>query len=105
MFLYLKLLEENNIDISAIIRCLQRKNQLTTNGLHWKYLDDSISLEEIEKTRKKTIKKVLCEETEEIFDSPKDAALKLNLDNNAIAKCCRGVKKTYHSYHWRYIDE
>lgn len=96
---------ENNVDVSAITRCLLRQNQLTTNGLHWKYADENITLEEIEKTRKKSKKKVLCVETNIIYDSPKDAANKLNLDNNAIGKCCRGVCKTYKNYHWRYINE
>lgn len=96
---------DNNVDISAITRCLLRKNQITTNGLHWKYADDNITLNEIQSTRKKSKKKVLCEETGIIYNSPKQAATILNLDNNAIAKCCRGTKKTYFNLHWRYISE
>ena len=96
---------DNNIDISAITRCLTRKNQITTNGLHWKYVNENITLEEIENSRKKSKKKVLCEETGIIYNSPKEAAEILNIDNNAIAKCCRGIKKTYYNYHWRYVDE
>ena len=96
---------DNNVDISAITRCLNRNNQITTNGLHWRYADDNITIDEIEKTRRKSKSKVLCEETGKIYNSPKEAGMLLHLDNNAIAKCCRGVKKTYYNYHWRYIDE
>ena len=96
---------ENNVDVSAITRCLTRKNQITTNGLHWKYVNEDITLEQIEGTRKRKQKQVLCEETGVIYSSPKEAADILKLDNNAIAKCCRGVKKTYNNYHWRYLDE
>ena len=96
---------ENNIDLAAISRCLLRKNQVTTNGLHWKYSDDNITLKEIENSRKKSKKRVLCVETGIIYNSPKEAGDLLKLDNNAIAKCCRGVKKTYSNLHWRYIDE
>ena len=96
---------ENKVDEASIARCLLRKNQITTNGLHWKFANDEITLNEIENSRKKSKKKVLCEETGIIYNSPIDAAKQLNYDNSAISKCCRGVKKTYHNYHWRYINE
>lgn len=96
---------DNDIDISAITRCLLRKNQITTNGLHWKYVDDNITLEDIEKTRKVVQKRVLCEETSIIYESLTDAAKAVNGDKSAISKCCRGVQKTHLGFHWRYIDE
>lgn len=96
---------ENNVDASAISRCLQRKKQLTTNGLHWKYNDEDITIKEIEKSRKKSNKKVLCVETNMIYNSPKEASEKTKFDSNAIAKCCRGINKTHMGYHWGYIDE
>ena len=44
---------ENKVDEASIARCLLRKNQITTNGLHWKFSNDEITLNEIENSRKK----------------------------------------------------
>ena len=48
---------------------------------------------------------VLCVENNTIYDSTRQASRCLNLDHSAIAKVCRGVKKTCGGYHFKYIEE
>lgn len=47
-------------------------------------------------------RKIVCEETGEVFDSIKDAADKHGLWTTLIWKCCNGKQNTTGGYHWRY---
>ena len=47
-------------------------------------------------------KKVVCIETEQVFDSVSKAEQELNIKH--ISDCCRGTRKTAGGYHWKYID-
>ncbi len=47
-------------------------------------------------------KKVVCVETNEVFDSIKEAAEKNNLQKPLIWKCCNGKQQTTGGYHWQY---
>ena len=42
----------------------------------------------------KSVKKVICVTTGEIYNSIKEASEKLNIDNSSITKCCKGKQKT-----------
>lgn len=50
-------------------------------------------------------KKIICVETDEIFDSISEAARKYGLVVSHICSCCKGKRTVTGSYHWRYADE
>lgn len=51
--------------------------------------------------------KVLCEETNIIYDSFTEASRLTGIDKTSINMCCTGYRnrKTAGGYHWRYVDE
>ena len=53
----------------------------------------------------KCSKKVLCIETNTIFDSTKEAGDWLGVNRAGISGCCRGKYKTIKGYHWKYVEE
>ena len=53
----------------------------------------------------KCSKKVLCIETNTIFDSTKEAGDWLGVNGAGISGCCRGKYKTIKGYHWKYVEE
>ena len=48
-------------------------------------------------------KKCKCIETNEIFNSIREAEAKYNLNNSHITACCKGSRKTHGGYHWEYV--
>ena len=50
-------------------------------------------------------KKVICIETQEIFESVTEAAKAVDVAKGNISKCCSGKRKTCAGYHWRYYDQ
>ena len=50
-------------------------------------------------------KAVECKETGEIFDSIKEASNKMNITSSLISRCCNGVIKSTHGYHFCFIKE
>ena len=55
------------------------------------------------KNHKNLSKKVLCVETEEKFESARDAERKTGINNSNISKTCRGIYKTSGGYHWKFV--
>ena len=53
----------------------------------------------------KCSKKVLCIETNTIFNNTKEAGDWLGVDRAGISGCCRGKYKTIKGYHWKYVEE
>lgn len=51
------------------------------------------------------IKSIICIETNEIFNSIKDACKKYNLSHFAIKSCCLGKHHTYNNKHWLYLED
>lgn len=49
-------------------------------------------------------KKVVNIDTNEIFDSVKEASKSVGLTPAAIGNCCSGKRKTAGGYHWKYTD-
>ena len=49
-------------------------------------------------------KKVLCIETNQIFNTAKEAGEWVKRDYSAICKVCNGKAKTCEGYHWKYIE-
>ena len=48
--------------------------------------------------------KVLCKETNQEFASVREAAKEMNITPSLISRCCNGVIKTTHGYHFCFIE-
>ena len=48
-------------------------------------------------------KRVMCVETEKIYDSIYQAAKENGLAKNKISYCCRGLRNKTGGYHWKFI--
>ena len=53
----------------------------------------------------KGCKKVVCVETEQVFDSLTKASEHIGVDKSVISACCRGKTKTCKGYHWKYYED
>lgn len=74
--------------------------QFTAGGYHWKYLDEDLKI--IKKPYER--KKVVCVETEQIFDSVDEVAKLIGVNSSLIKSLCNGNKKgKAKGYHWKYI--
>lgn len=60
--------------------------------------------ESIQKQIETITNKVICVETNMIYNGTKEAGRLNNLDPSSISKVCRGERKTCGGYHWRYGD-
>lgn len=50
-------------------------------------------------------KKVICVETNIVYDSITKASNDTNIDKSSIGRVCNGVRKTAGGFHWRFCDE
>lgn len=86
-------------------RSLSEETRLKMSESH---LYKSHSEETRKKIRKATMgDPVMCVELNLVFECAKDAGIKLNIGNTAsgpILECCRGKRKTYGGYHWRFAQ-
>ena len=48
-------------------------------------------------------KKVLCIETNIIYNSLTEASIQAKINMSCIGECCRGTQKTAGGFHWKYI--
>lgn len=62
-------------------------------------------IESLKKIQENNRKKVLCIETNKIYDSIKDAAQENNLCVQNISKVCYGKRKTTGGFHWEFYKE
>jgi len=49
------------------------------------------------------VKKCLCIELNQIFQSTREASQKTGIAHTGIAATCRGAQKTSGGYHWEYL--
>ena len=101
---------------SKITMCCQGQRK-SAGGFHWLYLEEYNKIENIDDYLVEIMnsrefgggrKKVLCVETNEVFNSVTQAAQVKNLGISSIAECCRNKKQNNYTcggYHWRYLDE
>ena len=92
-----------------MIWCCVAKKNILGGGYHWAYADDLdyiMYLKTLTGQKKKGSRqcKVICVETEEVFDFIKDAANKYNLIPCKISACCKGKRHTTGGFHWKYLD-
>lgn len=55
--------------------------------------------------KQKLSKRVICLETNEIFNSAKEAENYFGFNKDSVASVCRGNKLTVHNYHFEFIDD
>ena len=58
-----------------------------------------------ERSAKSRRKKIFCVETNQIFASETEAAIKNNVSKASINKALKGIYRTSAGFHWRYYDE
>lgn len=92
--------KKNNLTMPKICQCC-RRNQISAGGFHWAYEEDyNENWRPIEHGKKV---KVMCIETNEIFDSIALAEKKY-IHAVRISECCSGTTKTSGGYHWKKIE-
>lgn len=78
----------------------ESKKKMSEKRKGYKHLTE----EQIIKLRNSHFKtKVMCIETNEIFNSIREAGEKYNIKETHISRVCRGGRKTTGGYHWKYI--
>lgn len=67
--------------------------------------EEKRKISEAHKGRKPTwrMKRVLCIETGEIFESTRDVERKTGIDNGNVSKACLGKLKTAGGLHWKFV--
>lgn len=68
----------------------------------WKLRDKKECSDRLKSSHYKV--KVICIETNEIFDSIKEASNKYNLIPTHITRVCKGLRKTTGGFHWKYVE-
>lgn len=85
----------------------------TAGGYRWAYYNEYIKdpdkynkpIKQNKRTRNdKRFKKVLCIETNVIYNNCSEAADSIGVNRTTVGKVCRGENKTAGGYHWKYID-
>ena len=76
----------------------------TAKGYHWKFADDD-NKNEIEKPIKPRQKRVVCVETNEIFEKMKDAAKWAGIGKSALRRACNDEEYAPGGYHWKFADD
>lgn len=75
------------------------------NALVWRYLDNYDPNEKIIiKKQKRKATKVLCIETNIIYQNAKDAERKTGIDSTSIGRVCNGKRKSAGKYTWKWIE-
>ena len=75
------------------------------NGLVWRYFEDYDENEKITiKPQKRTKTKVLCIETNKIYNSAKEAERETGVDSTSIGRCCNGIRKSAVKCHWQWVE-
>lgn len=116
---YSKLGEYNrtwdNIDIvtktlqvsrESIARCCRGKAK-TAHGYIWRYENSNVPVTKVSRRRdsKTVLKLTMSGQMIEEFESVKDAALSVGVNETNIAKCCRGECKSIKNFKWKYKEE
>ena len=85
-FTIYQLYKKYNVPINAI------KNNFDRNGINWKPVVN----------KKKIIQYNIEGKELEIWECGQDISKKLNFNASAISECCRGKRKTYKNYIWKF---
>lgn len=70
------------------------KHPITGERLRWKYVEDISPSDQMKRKRHGKVKKVVCVNTGEVFNSTIEASIKYNICSSSITSCCKGKRKT-----------
>lgn len=87
---------------SGIIKCCKGEAE-TSFGYHWKIIGDLNNINIPKSAGKK--RKVVCLETNKIYDSLAAAGRDIGVDKNSIWRCCQESYKMSKGYHFKYYNE
>ena len=102
---------KNNINPTYIGSCANYRLK-SVGGYHWSFYDESqkekYTLENIlkiidEKIPNKLKKKVICKETQIIYNSTTEAANAVGVFPSNITNCAKNKRRTAGGYHWEYV--
>ena len=97
--------EEANIIEEYLIKyydTIKNGYNLKSGGLNNKYSEESkLKMKRSQKRKKK----VICLETNIIYESTMEIQRKLGYNNTNISACCNGKLYTAYGFHWRYLND
>ena len=91
---YCSTIEAKRVTGISHIDAACRGSRKTAGGYHWEYVDD--------KTSKR--KKVICIETQIIYESVTHASKETGIHNASISKACNGKQTSAGGYHWKFVE-
>ena len=97
---------KNNADPSEIVKCCKNYGK-TAKGYHWAYLNDyneGLFKNVDKKVGKHGMKKVLCVESGNVFESLSEASKVMSIDSSSIGRACKGKQNVAGGYHWEYVN-
>ena len=98
-------LEEANLKEEYFINLyntIENGYNLKTGGLNCEYSETSIQKMSESCTSKR---KIICLETQKVYDSAKAIEKELGFANANIIACCKQKLSTAYGYHWLYLEE
>lgn len=97
--------EKYQIEHSNISRAC--KTGIAAKGKHFLYLEDwDTKWKPFDKrTNTSKTKAIICEETQQIFSSVREASRVMDITASLISRCCNGQLKSTHGYHFNFIKK
>lgn len=80
------------------IRACLHGDVITAFGYHWKYLGDN----NWQPRKNHCNKAVVCIETNNVYESIREASRQTGINKCSIAECCRGTQQTAGGFHWKF---
>lgn len=80
----------------------------TGQQLSWKFVDDSSQVTifcDTERKKIRTIQKIICIETQKVYDSASEAFRQTGVAACNILRVCRGERKSAGGFHWKFKEE
>lgn len=97
--------KETGISDKHISRCCNKERK-STGGFYWMFYNEYVSNGfDNSLFNNDNCRKVICLETNEVFNSIKEASVIKNIHNVSIFNCCKGKSKTAGGYKWMYLKD
>lgn len=101
--------EEFGWNHGDVIKCCNG-SKLTFHKMHWMYYEDYLKNGEVIRIRKPQPKrnkkqKVICKETNNVYESIAEAMRQTGCDSRAIHQCCNNPNRSVKGYHFSYYNE
>ena len=98
--------DSNNMSWATVSTCCNGKKN-SASGFVWKFIKDSFNEFSVVKHlyKKPIVQYDVCGNFIERFSSIKEAAIKMNVQENLIARCAKGKQKTCKEFVWKFEGE